>query len=108
MANGSLIEELIAGRWRDPATGRAVRIETRAVVIERSLDGGEAELIAPLAARAATGGGRRSQHLRCARGAGCARPGERSPRIDSVVLDAPVADLATVEELRARTTLRRR
>ena len=43
MVNGSLIEALIAGRWRDPTSGRPVRIDTRAIVIEPSLEGGEAE-----------------------------------------------------------------
>jgi glycerol-1-phosphate dehydrogenase [NAD(P)+] len=101
MAEGSLIEELIAGRWRDPTTGRSVRTETRAIVIERSLDGGEAELIAPL------GLGRRlavvcDRNTFDALGRRVARALASVATIDSLVLDAPVADLATVDELRAR------
>ena len=102
MANGRLIEELIAGRWRDPATGRGVPIATRAVVIERSLDGDEAELLAPLALgrRLAVVGDRNTYD---ALGDRVARALAKTATIDSVVLDAPAADLATVEELRART-----
>jgi glycerol-1-phosphate dehydrogenase [NAD(P)+] len=102
MASGRLIEELIAGRWRDPGTGRAVRIGTRAVVIERSLHGAEAELIGPL------GPGRRlavvgDRNTFDALGERVARALAKIATIDSVVLRAPVADLATVDELRALT-----
>jgi glycerol-1-phosphate dehydrogenase [NAD(P)+] len=102
MADGSLIEELIAGRWRDPTTGRSVRIGTRTIVIERSLDGGEAELIGPLelGRRLAVVGDRNTFD---ALGQRVARALAGFARIDSVVLDAPVADLATVDELRVRT-----
>ena len=48
MADASLIDDMVAGRWRDPATGRPVRIATRSIVIERTLDGGEAELVRAL------------------------------------------------------------
>jgi glycerol-1-phosphate dehydrogenase [NAD(P)+] len=103
MANGSLIEELVAGRWRDPASGRPVRIATRRVAIERSLDGGEAELLAPL------GLGRRlavvgDPNTFDALGLRVASALAKIAKIDSVVLHAPQADLAAVEELRARTT----
>jgi glycerol-1-phosphate dehydrogenase [NAD(P)+] len=103
MVNGSLIEDLIAGRWRDPTTGRPVRIETRAIVIERSLDGVEAELIAPLALgpRLAVVSDRNTFD---ALGARVARALARIAAVESVVLDAPRADLATVDELRFRTT----
>ncbi|HZA65527.1 MAG TPA: iron-containing alcohol dehydrogenase [Geminicoccaceae bacterium] len=102
MANGSVIEDLIAGRWRDPTTGRPVRIGTRAIVIERSLDGGEAGLIAPLAR------GRRlavvsDRNTYDALGRRVARALARIAAIDDVVLDVPCADLAAVDRLRART-----
>jgi glycerol-1-phosphate dehydrogenase [NAD(P)+] len=48
VADGRVIADLVAGRWRDPATGRSVRVPTHAVVIERSLAGAEAELVAAL------------------------------------------------------------
>ncbi len=102
MANASLIEDVVAGRWRDPATGRPVRVGTRAIAIERSLDGGEAELIAPLALgeRLAVVSDRNTFD---ALGGRVARALAAIAAIDNVVLDAPRADLATVEELRART-----
>jgi glycerol-1-phosphate dehydrogenase [NAD(P)+] len=101
MANGSLIEDLIAGRWREPATGRPVRIGIRAIVLEGSLDGGETELIAPLAL------GRRlavvsDRNTFDALGRRVARALARIATVDDVVLDAPRADLATVDELRVR------
>ncbi len=42
------IDLLLAGRYPDPETGELLAAESRAVVIERSLDGSEAELIAAL------------------------------------------------------------
>ena len=102
MANGSVIEDLIAGRWRDPTTGRPVRIGTRAIVIERSLAGGEAELIAPLALgrRLALVSDRNTYDVL---GQRVTRALAQLAAIDSVVLDGPRADLATVNELRAHT-----
>jgi glycerol-1-phosphate dehydrogenase [NAD(P)+] len=80
-----------------------VRIDTRAIVIERSLDGAEAELIAPLAmgSRLAVVS---DPDTYDALGARVARALARIATLESVVLDAPRADLATVDELRARTT----
>jgi glycerol-1-phosphate dehydrogenase [NAD(P)+] len=103
MAGHGLIEDLVAGRWRDPTTGRPVRIQTRAIVIERSLEGGEAGLIAPLALgpRLAVVSDRNTYE---ALGARVARALAAIAAVDSVVLDAPRADLATVDELRARTS----
>jgi glycerol-1-phosphate dehydrogenase [NAD(P)+] len=103
MAGHGLIEDLVAGRWRDPTTGRPVRVGTRAIVIERSLDGGEAEWIAPLALgeRLAVISDRNTYE---ALGRRVARALAAIAATDSVVLDAPRADLATVDELRARTS----
>lgn len=42
------IELLLAGRYRDPDTGELLRAESRAVVIEDSLEGSEAERVAAL------------------------------------------------------------
>ena len=103
MANGSLIDDLIAGRWRDPTSGRPVRLGIRAIAIEPTLDGGEADLIAPFAlgTRLAVVGDRNTFD---ALGQRVARALARIATIDDVVLDAPYADLATVDALRARTT----
>jgi glycerol-1-phosphate dehydrogenase [NAD(P)+] len=101
MADASLIEDLVAGRWRDPATGRPVRIPTRAIVIERSLAGGEAELIR------AQGLGQRlavisDQSTFDALGRRVERALARIASTRGIVLDAPHADLATVDALQAR------
>src|SRR5690349_54661 len=40
--------ELLAGRYRDPRTGELLAAAARSVVIEDSLDGGEAELVEAL------------------------------------------------------------
>lgn len=44
----SLIREVIAGDWKDPATGKAAKVPFEAIRIEDSLDGGAADLCAPL------------------------------------------------------------
>jgi glycerol-1-phosphate dehydrogenase [NAD(P)+] len=104
MAGHGLIEDLVAGRWRDGATGQPVRVGTRAIVIERSLDGAEAELIAPLAlgVRLAVISDRNTYE---ALGRRVARALARTAAVERVVLDAPAADLATVDGLRARTSV---
>jgi glycerol-1-phosphate dehydrogenase [NAD(P)+] len=101
MGSGSLIEGLIAGRWRDPAIGRPARIGTRAIAIERSLDGAEADLIAPLAL------GRRlavvsDRNTFEALGRRVARALAKIAAIQSVVLEAPQADVGGVDALRPR------
>jgi glycerol-1-phosphate dehydrogenase [NAD(P)+] len=44
----SLIREVISGEWRDPETGRACAVPFETIRIEESLDGGAADLVAPL------------------------------------------------------------
>ncbi len=44
----SLIREVIAGEWRDPATGKACAVPFETIRLEESLDGGAADLVAPL------------------------------------------------------------
>ena len=43
-----VIAELLGGRYRDPETGEALSVPVRAVVIEKSLKGGEADLVRSL------------------------------------------------------------
>ncbi len=43
-----LISEVVAGRWRDPATNKAAAVPFETIRIEESLDGGEADVVAPL------------------------------------------------------------
>lgn len=101
MADASLIEDLVAGRWRDPATGRLVRIPTKAIVIERSLAGGEAELV-----RACELGPRiaviSDQSTFDALGRRVERALAKITSTHGIVLDAPHADLATAAALQAR------
>jgi glycerol-1-phosphate dehydrogenase [NAD(P)+] len=101
MADGNLIEDLVAGRWRDAATGKPVRIPTRAIVIERSLAGGEAGLIR------AQGLGQRlavisDQSTFDVLGRRVERALARIASIRGIVLDAPHADLATADALQVR------
>ncbi len=43
-----LIAEIVAGRWKDPATNKAATVPFETIRIEESLDGGEADVVAPL------------------------------------------------------------
>src|SRR5882724_5864496 len=47
-AAGDPIAQLVAGAYRDPETGERLAAAARAVVIEDSLDGREADLVAAL------------------------------------------------------------
>lgn len=44
----AVIDDIVAGRWIDPATGRPVIASSRSIVIADSLDGREAELVAAM------------------------------------------------------------
>ncbi|WP_395685480.1 iron-containing alcohol dehydrogenase [Aestuariivirga sp.] len=44
----SLIADVVSGRWKDPATGEAASVPFEAIRIEEDLDGGEADVLAPL------------------------------------------------------------
>jgi len=44
---GGVLDALVAGEWDDPATGAPVKIPIGSIAIERSLDGAEADLVAP-------------------------------------------------------------
>jgi glycerol-1-phosphate dehydrogenase [NAD(P)+] len=98
----SVIEDLVAGRWRDPASGRAVRIATRSIAIERTLDGGEAALVRALGLgpRLAVVGDRNTFD---ALGRRVERALAKIAATEAVVLDSPRADLATADALEART-----
>ena len=96
-----LIPGLLEGRWHDPATGRPPAVATRSIVIERSLDGVEAELIRPL------GLGERlavisDRNTFDALGRRVERALAGAGSIVGIVLDAPKADLASAREVRAR------
>jgi glycerol-1-phosphate dehydrogenase [NAD(P)+] len=101
MADGSLIGDLVTGRWRDPATGRPVPIATRAIVIERSLAGDEAELIRglDLGQRLAVISDRSTFD---ALGRRVERALAKITTTRRIVLESPHADLATSDALQAR------
>lgn len=44
----TLISEIVAGQWKDPTTGKAASVPFETIRIEESLDGGEADVLAPL------------------------------------------------------------
>jgi glycerol-1-phosphate dehydrogenase [NAD(P)+] len=44
----SLIRDVISGEWRDPETGKACAVPFETVRLEESLEGGAADLVAPL------------------------------------------------------------
>jgi len=43
-----LIRDVVAGNWKDPATGKAASVPFEVIRIEEDLDGGEADVVAPL------------------------------------------------------------
>ncbi|MCG8359054.1 MAG: iron-containing alcohol dehydrogenase [Kiloniellales bacterium] len=105
MSGGNaLIEDFITGRWKDPETGKPPPdVPFRSILIEPSLDGREADLVASvgLTGRLAVVSdentyealGRRVEQALAAAGA-----------VDSIVLDSPHADMATAKALCERTT----
>ncbi|MCB1491505.1 MAG: iron-containing alcohol dehydrogenase [Rhodobiaceae bacterium] len=44
----ALIDDVVAGRWADPETGKVAHIPCGTIVLAESLDGGEADCVAPL------------------------------------------------------------
>src|ERR1700743_1028390 len=94
----ALIDDMVAGRWSNPLTGRLVQVPYEAIVIEKSLDGREAELVASLKL------GHRlavvaDQATYEAMGARVARALRGLGSVGVVVLDRPNADMAEVRSL---------
>ena len=44
----ALIREVVAGDWRDPETGKAATVPFETIMLAETLDGGEADVLAPL------------------------------------------------------------
>ena len=44
----ALISDVVAGQWRDPTTGKPATVPFEVIRIEEDLDGGEADVVAPL------------------------------------------------------------
>ena len=102
MAHAASIDDLLAGRWRRPDGAAGAPLPVRQVVIAPSLDGREAELIAPL------GLGRRlalvaDPNTWEALGRRVAQALVAIATVDEVVLAAPAADDATAADLAGRT-----
>ena len=104
-ATADALGELLAGRWRDPESGASIEIPVRAVAIEPSLAGIEADLVRAVAP------GRRfgvvsDETTQQVLGARVGRALASLGSVDEVVLDGtPHADLATVELLREATRM---
>ena len=43
-----LIADVVAGNWKDPTTGKTATVPFEVIRIEEDLDGGEADMLAPL------------------------------------------------------------
>jgi glycerol-1-phosphate dehydrogenase [NAD(P)+] len=44
----AVIEDVVKGRWADPATGRPAKVPFETIFLAESLDGGDADMVAPL------------------------------------------------------------
>ncbi|WP_407165262.1 sn-glycerol-1-phosphate dehydrogenase [Bradyrhizobium sp. ORS 111] len=97
----ALIDDLVAGRWINPLTGAPVKVPYDSIVIEDSLDGREAELVASLKLghRLAVVADQATYEAMGARIAKALR--ELGP-IEAIVLDHPHADMAEVRSLAER------
>jgi len=100
-----VLSELLAGRWLDPEIAQPVDIPVRAVAIEKSLAGMEADLVRALAV-----GGRfaivSDTTTDKVLGARVTRALASLGAIDTVVLDGtPHPDIATVERVRSATAM---
>lgn len=94
----ALIDDMVAGRWTNPQTGELAKVPYDAIVIEDSLDGREAELVAALnlGQRLAVVSDQTTYE---AMGARVARALRGLGTIETVVLDHPHADMADVRRL---------
>jgi glycerol-1-phosphate dehydrogenase [NAD(P)+] len=97
----ALIEEIVAGRWRNPHTGEIAGVPYESVVLAPSLEGREAELVGAL------GLGSRfavvsDEATRAAMGARVAKALRALGPVEEIVLDHPHADMGEVERLTER------
>ncbi|MDQ6437469.1 iron-containing alcohol dehydrogenase [Mesorhizobium sp. LHD-90] len=97
----ALIDDVLAGRWVSPDSGKAASVPYDSIVIEETLDGAEADLVAGLklgekftvVADADTFD---------AMGARVARALTKLGPVDTVILDRPHADVADIDLLAGR------
>jgi glycerol-1-phosphate dehydrogenase [NAD(P)+] len=99
--SGALIDDIVAGRWRNPATGEIARVPYESVVIAETLEGREAELVGALKL-----GGNfavvSDRATREAMGGRVARALRKLGPVEEIVLDHPHADMGEVERLKPR------
>jgi glycerol-1-phosphate dehydrogenase [NAD(P)+] len=98
----ALIDDMVAGRWINPETGKPGRIPYESVVIADSLAGREADLVAALGAEGPFAVVC-DENTEAVMGARVAAALGRLGKVDTVRLDHPHADEATAAELSART-----
>ncbi|MFB2552764.1 sn-glycerol-1-phosphate dehydrogenase [Ensifer soli] len=94
----ALIDDIVAGNWTNPETGKRATVPYETIVIEESLEGREAELIAGLKL------GERytvvaDQGTWDAMGARVEKALATLGPVDTVILDHPHADMAAVADL---------
>ena len=96
-----LIDQIVSGEWYNPELKRTVEVDYDSIVFEETLDGGEADLVAPLnlgstfcvVADRATHDALGSRVVRNLSALG---------NVGAVVLESPHADMKTVDDLRTR------
>lgn len=99
----AVIEDVIAGRWTDPETGRAAKLPFEAIDLSETTEGREAAFIAPLSlgSRLAVVSDINTVE---AMGRRVARALQSIATVDEIVLpDGIACDEATIEDIRHRT-----
>jgi glycerol-1-phosphate dehydrogenase [NAD(P)+] len=97
----ALIDDMVAGRWIDPGSGRAVSVPYDSIVFRESLDGAEADLVRALdlgSSFAVVA----DEATYDALGARVAERLKPLGRVETVILDHPHADVRTAAELAPR------
>nr|WP_323130666.1 iron-containing alcohol dehydrogenase [Sinorhizobium medicae] len=97
----TLIDDILAGNWVNPETGSPATVPYERIVIEESLDGAEADLVASLRL------GERftvvaDERTWDAMGGRVASALKSLGPVDTVILDHPHADMAAVNDLDER------
>ena len=97
----ALIDDIVDGQWTNPETGQLARVPYDAIVIDESLDGAEADLVAglKLGERFTVVADTNTWDAMGSRVAGALR---RLGPVENVVLDHPHADMANAEDLRQK------
>ena len=97
----ALIDDIVAGRWVDPSTGKPAPVPYGAIVIRESLEGAEADLVRPhgLGDRLAVVADAATWEAMGRRVAGALKA---LGGVETVILDHPHADLGTAAALKER------